>query len=141
MSKEGSRSANNKSAGWWTMTLLSGLLGLIYLASGGAKLAGLEMVVEQFRGWGYPRWFVDVVGLFEIVGGLLLFVPATRLAGALVLIVIMTGAAGTHIIAEEWVSVATPVVLLAALVWITRRLAWERQRRSLPAGEELRVAS
>jgi uncharacterized membrane protein YphA (DoxX/SURF4 family) len=122
------------------MTIASWLLAFVFVASGLAKLAGAEMVVQQFQGWGYPRWFVDVVGIGEVVGGLLLLVPSVRVLGALALTIIMIGATGTHIMAGEWASVALPVVLLALLVWITRRATTERRDREYTAGEEIHVA-
>lgn len=132
---------NEKSAGWWAMTVVSWLLALVFLASGGAKLIAPEMIVEQFQAWGYPAWFVDVVGVTEVLGGLLLLAATTRVVGAALLIVVMIGAAGTHILAGEWVSTVAPVALLALLVWITRRMAWEYQKDDLSAGEQIHAPS
>ena len=134
------RTTSTRPAGWWAMTIVSWLLGLVFLASGGAKLAGVELMVQQFEGWGYPRWFVDVVGIVEVIGGLLLFIPGLRVLGALALIVVMIGAAGTHIMAGEWANVALPVALLALLVWITRRAAGERRDQEYSASDEIHVA-
>lgn len=124
----------------WPLTILSWLLGLLFLGTGGAKLAGLPMVAAQFEGWGYPLWFVDAVGMAEVLGGLLLFIPAGRLVGSLLLAIVMVGATGTHIMAGEWASVPVPVVLLAALAWIMARISRRQQQAELSAGEEIHVA-
>lgn len=134
--QESMQQIKEKSGGWWAMTIVSWLVTFVYLASGGTKLFAPEVFAAKFQAWGYPLWFMTVVGLVEVLGGLLLLAAATRLWGALILVVVMIGAAGTHMLAGEWVGTVAPVVLLALLVWITRRMAWEHQREDLAGGGE-----
>jgi len=37
--------------------VLTGLMGALYLFSGGGKVAGMPMHVEHFAHWGYPDAF------------------------------------------------------------------------------------
>jgi uncharacterized membrane protein YphA (DoxX/SURF4 family) len=140
MAEEGSV-ATPGVGGSWTVTVPSVILGLFFVALGGAKLAALDMFVAQFQAWGYPTWFVYVVGFAEIIGGSLLFIPSARVIGAVVLILVMIGAAGTHILAGQWVSAIVPVVILLTLVWITRRMAWLYQQADLAANESMHASS
>ena len=112
----------------WTIRIIQGLLGIVFLGSGGSKLAGTNEMVDDFDRFRYPQPFRVVTGTVEVGGalGLLvgLFRPAlTPLAGAL-LSATMTGAVATHLKVKDPVDkVATPAVLLVllALMSVTRR--------------------
>ena len=81
---------------------LSVLLSLVFLASGGAKLAGLEFEIVAFERWGYPLWFMYFIGVVEVAGGIGLLVSRlSALAGA-GLAAMMIGAMATHVIHAEW---------------------------------------
>lgn len=95
-----------------------------FAASGIAKLAASAPMVENFQAWGYPLWFMYVVGLTEILGAFGLALPGRRLAGASlrfwgsgVLGGLMVGAVGTHLVHAEFVKLVAPITLLGALVW------------------------
>lgn len=102
---------------------LSILLSLVFLASGGAKLAGLEFEIVAFERWGYPLWFMYFTGLVEVVGGgALLLGRFSALAGA-GLALMMLGAVATHVIHAEWgmLVVATVILVLSATrAWMGR---------------------
>src|SRR5262249_35612323 len=78
------------------------------------KLMGSENWISRFSRWGYPDGFYLAVGVAELAGAALLVVPKLAVAGALLLSVVMVGAAGTHLRHHE-PQVATTVVLLALL--------------------------
>jgi putative oxidoreductase len=96
------------------------LLALIFLASGGAKLAGLEFEIEAFARWGYPLWFMYLTGIIEVAGAMLLLVPRLSALASAGLAAFMLGAIGTHVVHAEWamLAIATAITLLAA------RQAW-----------------
>ena len=52
---------------YWILTIL---LSAIFLLAGLTKLLGLEMEVVSFRAWGYPLWFMYVVGTVETLGAI-----------------------------------------------------------------------
>jgi uncharacterized membrane protein YphA (DoxX/SURF4 family) len=78
------------------------LLALIFLASGLAKLASLEFELVAFERWGYPIWFMYLIGAVEVIGGLGLLIQRFSAAAAAALAVMMIGAIGTHVIHSEW---------------------------------------
>jgi uncharacterized membrane protein YphA (DoxX/SURF4 family) len=74
-----------------------------FLAAGLSKIAGAW--VSRFSGWGYSVEFMYGVGVLEIMGVAGLFFSRTRKWSALVFILIMIGAAVTHILNSEYVRV------------------------------------
>ncbi len=104
----------------WILTVL---LTAVFLTAGGTKLAGLPVQADNFARWGYPGWFMYVVGVVEAGGAIALLVP--RIAGfaAILLCGTMVGAALTHLVHGEMTAVPVPLVLLAlvALVGYARR--------------------
>lgn len=93
------------------LTAVSVLLALIFLASGGAKLASLQFELDAFARWGYPLWFMYATGAIEVAGGLaLLWRPLSALAAA-GLGAMMIGAVATHAVHAEW-----PMLVLASAI-------------------------
>jgi uncharacterized membrane protein YphA (DoxX/SURF4 family) len=92
------------------------------MAGGGlSKLLGERHQVAQFAIFGLPHWFLLLVGTFEIVGGILLLVPATSPIGSLVLSTIMVGALWSHAARHQWVDLVPVTVLLTLFLLIFRR--------------------
>ena len=50
------------------MRFVTPILALVFLASGGAKLAGLDFEIQAFTRWGYPIWFMYLTGVAEVAG-------------------------------------------------------------------------
>ncbi len=92
------------------------VLGGMFIMAGGAKLMGEHSQVEHFSQWGYPLWFLYVIGFVEVAGGMCLFIPKTQFYGIVVLSITMVGAAVTHLVAHEMSAFPVPVVLLILLV-------------------------
>jgi uncharacterized membrane protein YphA (DoxX/SURF4 family) len=72
----------------------------------------------KFVGWGYPSWFRFVVGLGELIGGILLIIPRHRFIGCLLLGVILEGAIITHVVNANPIgeSIAAPVTLFLVVI-------------------------
>lgn len=96
------------------------LLGLFFIIAGGKKLLGQEAQIDSFFRWGYPLWFLYLIGVIELVGGIGLFIPQVRLYAVMVLSLTMVGASMTHLKAGEVAAIPIPVVLLLLLLL----LAW-----------------
>jgi uncharacterized membrane protein YphA (DoxX/SURF4 family) len=100
--------------------ILGVLLALAFLASGGSKLASVPTQEETRARLGVSprpwRW----VGVAEVAGaaGLVvgLAVPAIAVAAAVGFVVLMVGAAATHVRAHEAHMAAIPLVLAVAFV-------------------------
>jgi putative oxidoreductase len=103
------------------VVILAMLLGLVMIGGGLSKLAGEAHQVAMFKLVGLPRWFLVLVGTFEVVGGILLLVPAMTPIGSLILATIMVGAIWTHVAQADWVSVGPVIILLALFLWIFSR--------------------
>lgn len=71
------------------------LLAVLMIGPGTSKFTGPTWE-RMFRTWGYPDHFYLVIGAIEVVGGLGLLVPRTASVSALVLAVVMAGAAITQ---------------------------------------------
>ncbi len=73
------------------------LLTLAFVGAGGAKLAGVEMMVATFDQIGFGQGFRYVTGAIEIFGAVLLWLPRRQVTGAAVLGGTMVGAVLTHL--------------------------------------------
>ena len=99
------------------------LLALFFVAMGLPKILGLGGWAGRFAAWGYPPWFVVLVGVGEIGGALMLLIPPWARAGATGLTAIMIGAVATHLRYREPARVVVPLVLIALLMLV----AWRRR--------------
>ncbi len=71
--------------------LIAILLALIFVGSAIPKLMGSEQMVVRFEAWGYPAAFSGVIGVVEIVGGLMVLFPRVAFLGAALLSLEMVG--------------------------------------------------
>jgi uncharacterized membrane protein YphA (DoxX/SURF4 family) len=79
--------------------------------------------VRRFAEWGYPAGAYLVVGVLEIIGGLLILVPRFASYGSLLIMTVMVGAIGTHLTHGEMRRVISPVAFLliaAGVGWLRR---------------------
>jgi len=74
------------------------LLALAFGAAGAAKLAGVPPMIQVFDAIGAGQWFRYVTGAVEIIGAVLILIPATGFFGALLLAATMIGAVATHLV-------------------------------------------
>lgn len=66
------------------ITVLAVLIGLLSIAAGGAKIALVPQEVNFLSQFGFSNSLTIAFGITQIVGGLLIIVPATRFFGSLV---------------------------------------------------------
>lgn len=97
--------------------VLSALLAVLFLFTGGQKLLGAGGTVEHFTQWGYPPWFRVLIGLIEVGGGLALLVPGVAFYAAGALGVVMVGAIYTHL-TKAAPGIPVPIVCLLVLAFI-----------------------
>jgi len=116
----------NRSESPWPGRAVTGvaiLLGAAFVAAGGGKLADPAAAAEGFARFGLPGWLAVVVGASEVAGGVGLCVPRLSAWAAAGLLVIMIGAAGSHLLNDPF-SAALPALVmggLCALVAVARR--------------------
>lgn len=114
----------------WVVRIIQGLLVIGFIAFGMMKLTGNPMQVQAFNSLGYPLGFMYFVGACEVLGaiGLLVGFWKSKLgllaSGGLVLL--MAGAAFSHLKAGQGMGAALPAVILLILslfVFIGKRKA------------------
>ena len=106
--------------GLWVLT---SLLTALFTMMGVPKVLGHGGWGTRFAAWGYPSWFVVVVGVAELGGAIMLLVPRLATLGGFLLALIMLGAVATHLLHGETARVLVPLVLFAVLT----ALAWARR--------------
>ncbi len=107
-----SRRRTDKIAYW----ILAVILAMAFLQSGLPKIDPDPGMVERFEAWGYSAGFCRVIGVLEVLGGLLVLVPAVAFYGAAVLAVVMAGAIWTHLASGigSWTFAAQYLLLAVA---------------------------
>ncbi|MEQ8248295.1 MAG: DoxX family protein [Alphaproteobacteria bacterium] len=101
-----------------TVSIIGYVLAAIFILAGGAKLAQVKMMKDNFAKYGFPPWFLRVVGAGEVTGGVLLLIPSLAVLGATGLAVIMVGAVIAHVMSKEAPMAVAPLVLLVATVFL-----------------------
>jgi putative oxidoreductase len=90
--------------------ILSGFAALVFIAVGGAKLAGAAAMVELFAKVGLGQWFRYFTGLLEVAAGIGLLLSRYAFYAAVVLAIVMAGAFVAHVTVLDS-SPAAPLVL------------------------------
>src|SRR5580658_7505606 len=105
-----------------TLWVLRALVGLAFLAAGGAKLAGAPPMVAIFAVIGVGQWFRILTGVLEVAGALGLFIPRATFYAALLLAGVMAWAVGFHLVMLGGNPVPALVLLLlsGAIAWLSR---------------------
>jgi len=106
-----------KTIGIWILQIL---LGINFIGASIGKVTGDPGIIQNFERWGYFDGFYLVIGIVEIIGAVLLFIPRTAGYAALGLIAVMIGAAGTHLVHAEWVNIIVPVVNIVLLAIVVK---------------------
>jgi len=101
-----------------------GVAGMFFMA-GSSKLAGNEQMVAVFGAVGIGQWFRVLTGALEILGALLVLIPATAGIGGLLLTPVMIGAVATHLFILGGSPLVAVVLLVASLF-----IAWGRRDRT-----------
>ena len=114
------------------------LLAAFYVMAATPKLMGNAEVVESFSRWGMPDKLYLLVGSMEMLGAIGLLIPRTVAWAAGGLILLMLGAAGTHIAHGEWSMLPLPVIpmLLLSLVGYMHCPWWIKGETTIEASKE-----
>ena len=104
---------------FWVLIAAYVIPGFIF---GFKKLTGNKQSVALFKKWGYPLWFMHVLGFIEITGSILILFKPTRIYGIAIFPVILAGAFYTHVKFKESSDAKKPVfvgILLLAIFLFT----------------------
>lgn len=95
-----------KNLGW----IFTALCSFMFIMGGYSKVTSTEQMVQTFTSFNLLP-YLNVVGVSEIIGVLLLIYPRTSIYGALVLSSIMSGAAVLHLSYLDGKDIVLPIVL------------------------------
>jgi putative oxidoreductase len=96
--------------------VLRGLLTVVFLVAAGMKFAAVPFEVAGFARFGYPLWFMYVVGALQLLGAVLLWTRGCVALGAGLLAVLMVGAVGSHLLAGDPALMPLPAFALLILL-------------------------
>jgi hypothetical protein len=104
-------SKGRKITGW----VMAGLLMALLVMSSSAKLMGSEELVTNFTKWDLIDWIV-VIGIGELISGILFLIPRTSSLGLLLLSAHFGGAIATHMGNNE---PFIPIAGILVFIWVT----------------------
>jgi putative oxidoreductase len=113
--------------------VLRALITAVFLAAAGMKFAAVPFEVAGFARFGYPLWFMYVVGALQLLGAVLLWTRECVALGAGLLAVIMVGAVGSHLLAGDPILMPLPAFVLLILLC---GVAYARRSELLPSGSD-----
>jgi len=91
------------------------------VAGGLLKFVNNATWTERFINFGYPLWFMYLIGIIEIAAAVALWIPKTRALGSLAIMAVMIGALISNLIAGESIIADIFFFLMAGIVaWIYR---------------------
>ena len=111
-----------KIGGTWILTIL---LAVVMVGPGSQKFTSPTWE-RMFRTWGYTDGFYLVIGAVEVIGGLALLIPRLTSYAAIMLSIVMLGAAATQLTVggRNGVGEIVFATLLALLAWIRWGNRW-----------------
>ena len=112
-----------KIGGTWILTLLLAVL----MAGPGSQKFTSPVWERMFRTWGYPDGFYLVIGVVEVIGGIALLIPRVASYSAIMLAVVMIGAAATQILRGGRNGVGE--IVFASLLCVLAAIRWRDRLR------------
>ena len=106
--------------GVWALCLL---VGAAFVAAGMGKLADATAAGEAFAHFGLPAWLAVFIGACEVAGGIGLWIPRLSTWAGGGLVIIMLGAAGSHLANDPFAD-AVPALVLGALCALCAGARW-----------------
>lgn len=104
----------------WVFALF---LAWVFIRQGVSKFDDTSGWARAFRVWHFPVWFRVLIGVLETAAGVLLLTRRTAFAGAVIIIVVMIGAMGTHVYWGRPQQVTSEIMplFLATMIALGRR--------------------
>lgn len=105
-----------KTIGFWALKIV---LAALFVAAAGAKLAGVQQMVDEFNQIGLGQWFRYFTGATEAIAGVLLLVPATTVYAAAYLTLVCIGAiiAQAAVLHGDVIHAIVLAVILGLIAW------------------------
>lgn len=102
---------------------LSLLLAAAFILAGFMKVSGQPAMVESFTHFGLPDWFRVTIGVLEMLGGVLLAIPALTGMAAFGLSIVMVGAVSCHLLFDPLTAAIPAFIffLILTYIYLTRK--------------------
>ncbi len=94
---------------FWVLIIAFVIPGFIF---GFKKLLGHKDSIAAFKKFGYPLWFMHVLGFVEITASTLLLFNPTRIYGIAIFPLILAGAIYTHVKVKDGAKVVMKPILV-----------------------------
>ncbi|PIR89141.1 MAG: hypothetical protein COU07_02835 [Candidatus Harrisonbacteria bacterium CG10_big_fil_rev_8_21_14_0_10_40_38] len=104
-----------KSVFWITQ----GIVIAVFLMEGITKIFGLDFQIQNFIRWGYPSWFVYIIGFIETLSAILLLTKYRNIA-VTSLLTVMAGAIFTHVSNGEPQMMGLAILMILFLIISSR---------------------
>lgn len=103
------------------------MLGIIFMAHGGQKvMGGFSEPMDMMEGLGFPAFFGIILGLFELIGGILLFLGILTNYIASGFIIIMLGALFTVHLKDGYMASEFVLTLLVMSISMIVSYKWKK---------------
>jgi len=105
-----------------TLWFLSALVAVAFIGAGGAKLAGVPLMVEEFAKVGLGQWFRYFTAILEITGAIGLLIPRYAFYAAMLLVAVMAGAIVAHlaVLGGSPAPAVTLLILSGIIAWLRK---------------------
>src|SRR3989338_2211364 len=103
-----------------TGKVIAWIIGIILIISALLKFFQVEPVVQMFEAWNL-REYMALIGLLELIIGVLLVIPQTMPIASFLVSAFLGGAVATHVIHDQIDLAVIPVIFLI-FVWIAAAL-------------------
>jgi hypothetical protein len=103
-----------RNAPWKSMYVW--LVAAFFVFGGLTNIFTPDEIRADYLRWGYPDWFRFLTGTLEITAAALIALHSTRLWGAILGSIVMTGAVGTLFLHGEFTHAITPLLALVAVL-------------------------
>ena len=113
---------------YWVLT---GIVGLLFIASAMGKLFGSPDAVKMAEGFGLTAQTNMMLGIVELISVILFVIPRTGVLGALLLTAYMGGAIATHL--EHGQPVVAPMII-EAILWLVMVFRFPELKTKLMKG-------
>lgn len=102
------------------MTLM---LTYVFLTQGSSKFSSTSGWARAFDHWGYPVWFRVAIGVVEVLAAVLVLWPRTAPVGAALIVAVMLGGMGTHLVKDPKPRITSELLSLtfATVILVVRR--------------------
>jgi uncharacterized membrane protein YphA (DoxX/SURF4 family) len=89
-----------------------------FLGVGMVKLVDHPETIASFAKWGFPSWFMYVVGVFEILLAIALFYKPSRKIAILLTLLHMVVALTIHILFKESDQLYGPILVITLAIFL-----------------------